>query len=368
MLRAYDRPGGIGIYCRNIVKHMIAQDEGNHYVLMYNNIDHVGTYNHLPNVTEVFISGKNPLIWDQLSIPFAAKKHGVDLLFNTKFSLPLLGSFAKMMKLHGASWFVRPDLYGKLDILYVKAAMPIYCKIANFLLSNSDCTTNDFKHYVGVPATKIKTVNLAYGDNFQVINDKKYLQHVRDKYSLPENFILTVTSFDPRKNFQTIAATFKKVSVKYKKLGKDVSLVVVGKDCHRYLEDHDISELSDHIVFPGWVDQSDLPAIYSLAKAYFFPSVYEEFGIPVVEAMACGCPIVSSTTGAIPDLISDAGLLSDPFDVDSHANNLLEILTNQELAGLLSEKGLIQAKQFSWDKAANETISVINSFEQKKKQ
>ncbi|MCP3899793.1 MAG: glycosyltransferase family 4 protein [Desulfobacteraceae bacterium] len=356
MLRAYDRPGGIGIYCRNIVKHLLSIDRQNQYVLLYNNKEHVGTYDHLDNVEEVYLPSSNPFIWDQFQVPKVVKQKKIDLLFNTKFSLPLLTSVTKMMMLHGASWFVKPDLYKKADILYVRLAMPIYCKIADYLISNSDLTTRDFKRILKVPEKKIETVNLAPADSFVPVQDQEILSAVKVKYALPEKFILSVTSYDPRKNFSTLVKSFELC-----RREENVHLVIVGKDCINYMHDYklDDTHLSQVIHFPGWVDQKDLPAIYSLAKVFFFPSVYEEFGIPVVEAMACGCPIVSSTTGAIPDLTQDSALLSDPFDAVKHADNILKILQSNQVATQLSDLGLDRAKEFSWDKAARQTLDII---------
>jgi glycosyltransferase involved in cell wall biosynthesis len=185
----------------------------------------------------------------------------------------------KIMVLHGASWFVRPDLYNKLDIFYVRRAMPFYCRTADFLISNSDLTTRDFINILNVPEEKIKTVRLAQGESFHPVESQDLLESVKRKYSLPERFIVTVTSYDPRKNFATLISAFEKCREQ-----ENIHLVVVGKDCQWYLRDFDMvsNGLKEYVHFPGWIEQQDLPAIYSLASAFVFPSVYEEFGIPVV--------------------------------------------------------------------------------------
>jgi glycosyltransferase involved in cell wall biosynthesis len=359
MLRAYDRPGGIGIYCRNIVKHLLALDSDNQYVLMYNNREHIGTYNHLSNVDEVYLPSTNPFVWDQWLVPKVVKSKKIDLLFNTKFSLPFFSRVRKIMVLHGASWFVRPDLYKKLDIFYVRIMMPIYCRIADFLVSNSDLTTRDFINILKVPEKKIETVRLAFADSFVPVTEQEKLEKIKKRYALPDRFIVTVTSYDPRKNFETLALAFEKC-----RLCEDVHLVVVGKNCRNYVSDYslDVNGLSEYIHFPGWVDQKDLPAIYSMAEVFAFPSVYEEFGIPVVEAMACGCPVVSSNTGAIPELTKGAALLADPFDVEAQSGNLLSVLESSEIKENLREKGIVRARDFSWDRAARQTLDIFSRF------
>jgi glycosyltransferase involved in cell wall biosynthesis len=293
-----------------------------------------------------------------LRVPQALKKWGADLVFNTKFSVPLTIKMKRIMALHGASWFVHPELYKKFDIFYVRFAIPIYCRTADFLISNSELTTSDYKRIVGVPSEKIKTVPLAAGKEFIPIEDPTILDEVKNKYRLPNRFILTVTSYDPRKNFETLLKSFKLCRNEI-----DIKLVVIGKDCYKYSNDFNLNErgLAGAISFPGWVDQKDLPAVYSLANAFAFPSVYEEFGIPVVEAMSCGCPVVASNTGAIPSLVKDAGLLCSPFDQEQLARNLLRILSSEDTASRHRKLGLERAKEFSWEKAARQTLEIFES-------
>ncbi len=356
MLRAYDRPGGIGIYSRNIVKHLLHIDKDNHYILIYNNKNHLGTYADRKNVDEVFVPRTNPLIWDQWLVPRITKKWGVDLIFHTKFTVPIIPKVKKVMALHGASWFVHPELYGKLDVLYVRTVMPIYCRQADFLISNSELTTKDHIKILNVPKEKIETVVLAAGDEFQPVRDTQVLEKIREKYELPDRFILTVTSYDPRKNFSTLLKAFEHC-LKH----VDVHLVVVGKDCNRYGTEFDLKSrgLERFVHFCGWVEQKDLPSIYSLALVFAFPSVYEEFGIPVVEAMSCGCPVVASNTGAIPELTKSAALLSDPFDHQALSENLLQVLLSNSLAEQYRRLGLEKANDFSWSRAAEQTLEIF---------
>lgn len=358
MLRAYDRPGGIGIYSRNIIQHLLRLDRENQYLLLYNNPAHVGTYSPLPNVEEVALHAANQILWDQVLAARALSKWGADLVFNTKFSLPLGLKAKKVMVLHGATWYTHPHMYPWHDIAYVRLAMPIYCRAADFLISNSELTTNDFKRIVKVPSAKIKTVLLAAADHFKRIEDRGLLESVREKYSLPERFILTVTSYeDKRKNFSGLLEAF----IQCRNEHPEVHLLVVGKNCERYAADFDLvgRGLDQAVIFPGWVDQADLPAIYNLAEAFAFPSIYEEFGIPVVEAMACGCPVAGANTGALPELTQGAALLSDPTKPELLAKSLHNILGSPDTAQRLREQGLQRAKSFSWAESARKTLDIF---------
>ena len=247
MLRAYDRPGGIGIYSRNIVKHLLDIDSHNEYVLMYNNREHLGTFGDRDNVDEIFLRPTNALIWDQLLVPGVVKRWDIDLVFHTKFTVPLTTKAKRVMALHGASWFIHPEIYRKWDLSYVRRAMPVYCRKADFLISNSQLTTQDFIEVLGVPEEKIATVHFAAGDQFEPVYDAEVLEQIRNKYRLPNSFILTVTSYDPGKNLGTLLKAFEQCRKEVK-----VDLVVVGKNCKRYAADFDLTGrgLEDVVYFP----------------------------------------------------------------------------------------------------------------------
>jgi glycosyltransferase involved in cell wall biosynthesis len=359
-LRAYDRKGGIGIYSRNIVRNIVNIDHNNHYVLFFNKESHLDSDHNIDNVDEVYLPETNVFVWDQILIPRMIKKYDIDIIFNTKFTVPIQTKAKSVMALHGASWYTNPEFYTRLDVLYVRSIMPIYCRKADFLISNSFCTTNDYIKYLNINKNKIKTVHLAAGKEFIPVTDESKLNFITKKYNLPDKFIMTVTSYeDKRKNFKTLLKAFENC---YKDL--NIKLLVVGKNCDRYINDFKLKEknLLDFIHFPGWVDQKDLPAIYSLAKAFLFPSVYEEFGIPIVEAMSCGCPVVASNTGALSELSEGAAILCDPLDDKQFSKGIFDILTSEEIMENCRKKGLIKAKNYSWSNTAKQTIDIFNKL------
>jgi glycosyltransferase involved in cell wall biosynthesis len=363
MLRAYDRPGGIGVYSRNIVRHLLQLDQENQYLLLYNRPDHLGAYGHLPNVSERALPQANQVLWDQVLAPRELRRWGADLVFNTKFSLPLALKAKKVMALHGSTWYTHPHMYPWHDVAYVRLAMPVYCRAADFLISNSPLTTADYRRFLKVPPHKIATVLLAAGEHFRVVQDEELLAEVRRRHQLPARFILTVTSYeDRRKNFRGLLEAFQLC----RRSHPDVSLVVAGKDCQRFAADFDLAGrgLEGAVVFPGWVAQEELPALYNLAEAFAFPSIYEEFGIPVVEAMSCGCPVAGANTGNIPYLVGEAGLLSDPRRPEELARNLEVILGSPAAAQSLTERGLQRARDFSWAQSARDTLAIFRQVQQ----
>jgi glycosyltransferase involved in cell wall biosynthesis len=357
MLRSLDEKFGIGIYTQNILKALLKSDRSHHYFLFYRNESHLGTYGHYPNVEEVVVKASNKFLWDQIAIPLAARRTKLDLLFHTKFSVPFVTKCKTVMVLHGASWFVHPELYpNKFDLIYVKAMMPLYCRKADGIISNSNLTTTDFVNILHVPPEKIKTVYYGLNPIFKPINDRELLEAVKKKYKLPNRFILTVSRYDRRKNFDNIFKAF----TRCREAGA-LKLVAIGKDSEKYKVECRMNEsgFEDDVIFPGYVEQADLPAIYNLAELFIFPSVYEEFGIPLLEAMACGCPVVASNTGAIPEITDGAAFLADPFDPDKMARGIDQITTDRHFKQVMVEKGLQRVQSFSWEIAAKATLELI---------
>jgi glycosyltransferase involved in cell wall biosynthesis len=359
MLRAIEEKFGIGVYTQNIVENLLASGSDHEFVLFYKEEKHLGKYGHYPNVEEQVLKVSSKLLWDQVIVPRAAKKARLDVLFHTKFTVPFFTKCKTVMVIHGASWFVHPELYAnKLDLAYINVVMPLYCRKADAIISNSNLTTNDFVRILKVPPEKIKTSYFGINPIFRPVSDSSLLEVVKRKYNLPDRFILTVSRYDPRKNFATIFGAFQKCD-----RSGDLKLLAVGKDSEKYREECGIigSGLEDDVIFPGYVEQEDLPAFYNLAELFIFPSVYEEFGIPMLEAMACGCPIVAANSGALPEITAGAAFLADPFDVDGMARGIDQVIKNPEFKKDLVERGFERAKDFDWAKATRETLEVLES-------
>ena len=361
MLRTIDDRQGIGVYTLNLMDRMLPLDSKNEYVLFYKNAASVKGYaSQHPNVTEVVLKAPGKMLWDQVVVPLAARKYKLDVLFHTKFTLPFFTACKTVMTIDGASWFVHPELYPKIGIAYIRAFMPLYCKKADLILSNSNLTTDDYIRILKVPSEKIKTVELGTNKQYRKIDDAAALKQIKEKYKLPDKFILSVIRHDPRKNFKNLIAAFRL-------LRKQISckLVVTGLGCEKYLEEYALDEdgTSDDVIFTGWVEQTELPYMYNQAHCMFFPSVYEEFGIPACESMACGCPPVVSKTGALPGIVRDSGLIVDQFNPPEMAEALQRIYTDDALRAELASRSLIRARDFTWERCAKETLAAINNID-----
>ena len=359
MLRSIDEKQGIGIYNQNLMDHLLPLDRRNRYVLFYRNPDFLGRYAHYEHVQEKLITAPTKSIWDQVKIPIEARRERLDILFHTKFTVPFLTSCKTVMMVHGAAWATNPELFKRIDNLYVRLVMPWYCRKADAILSNSELTTQDHIRVLRLNPRKIHTTRLAADDRFKVITDTSVLAQAKAKYCLPDRFILSVVKYDPRKNFHNLIRAF---SICHEQT--DCKLVVVGIGCEKYRSEYKLDEsgLGQDVQFLGWVDQAELPALYNLAVCHFFPSVYEEFGIPVCEAMACGCPVMVSTTGALPEVAGDAGILVNPMDPEEMASALYRVWTDEAFRLDRSRQALLRSNDFSWAKCARETLAVLESL------
>jgi glycosyltransferase involved in cell wall biosynthesis len=269
------------------------------------------------------------------------------------------------MVVHGADWFIpeQAQFYGRWDIRYIRAMMPLYIRKCAVVLSVSQLTTDNFNRMLNLPSGKVQTVYFGPARHFRRITDSPTLQEVRTRYNLPEKFILTLTKRGggDRKNLGQI---FKAYACYHKQEEKPYKLIIGGKDCHLFRAEYGVPEdgYGQDIIFPGWIDQKDLPAVYSMADLYLYPSNLEAFPIPITEAMACGTPIVTSNANGLEEIAGDAALLVDPRDVGSIAEAMRRVLSDSELRATLTAKGLARSHMFTWEACATKTLAILEGL------
>ncbi|HSH75778.1 MAG TPA: glycosyltransferase family 1 protein [Longimicrobiales bacterium] len=365
MLRAIDEKGGIGVYANNIVAELLAIDDRNEYVLLYRNPDNLGRFAHHPNVEELVVRAPNKALWDQLAVPLACARSSVDVLFHPKFTVPFLAPCKTVMVVHGADWFL-PDqavFYKPLDVRYVRMVMPWYFRKAAKVLSVSELTTENFHQVLELPPGKVETTYFGPARHFAPVRSSEVLEEVRARYDLPGRFIFTLTKLGDgnRKNFKGLIEGYARY---HARTDDPVKLVVGGKDCFRLMAQYRIAEAgySKDVVFTGWLDQADLPAVYSMAELFLYPSNLEAFPIPITEAMACGSPIVTSNANGLKELADDAAELVDPSDPDDIAEGIARVVADPGLRADLSRRGLQRSKMFSWEKCARKTLRVLEGL------
>jgi glycosyltransferase involved in cell wall biosynthesis len=364
MLRSIDEKGGVGVYTRNIVKELLQLDKNNEYTLFYANPASLGLFSHHENVREVWVKARNKAAWDQVAIPRACRTENVDIVFHPKFTVPLFAPCKAVMVVHGADWLIpeQAQFYTWWDVKYMQTMLPLYFRKSSAVISVSRETTDNFNRILKLPAGKIQTIYFAPARHFKRITEPALLQQIRARYQLPEKFILTLTKRkgDGRKN---LGQVFKAYACYHQRTKSPHKLVIGGKDCHLFREEYAIPTESygKDILFPGWIDQVDMPAVFSLADLYLYPSNLEAFPIPLTEAMACGTPILTSNVNGLKEIAGNAALLIDPSDIERIADGMARILSDSELRESLSRKGLARSSLFSWDLCATSTLALLES-------
>jgi glycosyltransferase involved in cell wall biosynthesis len=360
MLRTLDEKGGVAVYSRNLVETLLDLDSSNQYELLYRSPGHLGSYASRPNVREHLLEAGGKAAWDQWAVPRACERLGADLILHPKFTVPLLAKVPTVMVLHGADWFL-PDaaqFYTRLDRAYMRVFMPLYLRKAAVALSVSQLTTDDFERIFKLPPGKVRTVYFGPARHFRRITDPAALAAVRKKYRLPERFIFTLSKIGggERKNIRGVFEAYARLHGKVPH-----TLVVGGKDLERFRHDYSIPAdgWGRDVLFPGYLDQADLPAIYSAADLYLYPSNQEAFPIPLTEAMACGTPIITSNANGLEEIAGSAGLLVNPRDPDEIARAVLNVLTDPQLAARLAAAGLERSRTFSWEACARRTLEIL---------
>jgi glycosyltransferase involved in cell wall biosynthesis len=231
--------------------------------------------------------------------------------------------------------------------------------MASKIIAVSEFTKKEIEKYYHIPAEKIAAIH--NGVDFESFNQTistEKLEEVKRKYNLPENFILYVGTFQPRKNIPVVIEALKDL---------DIKLVLAGnRKAHNF--DKRIDEtigknnLGDRVIFPGWIDEEDKPALYKLARCFVFPSLYEGFGIPIIEAMAAGTPVVSSDIPCLTEVGGEGALFADPKKPQEFAKKIREILSDKNLRDSLIKKGVEIAKSYTWQKNAEKTLGVYSGL------
>ena len=365
MLRHFEqKDGGVRVYTRNLLPALFSRAPQHRFVVMYQNPALVGTYRRFPNVKEVVIGMPGSVLWDQLGVPCGVLREKIDVLFNPKFTVPLLVKCPKLFVLHGSEWFAIPQHFLWYDRLYLRIAVPLYFKAATAFIAVSNAVKRDAVRYMRADPGKITPIHNGFDASvFQPVTDIVRRETVARRYRLPRHFVLWVGQLESRKNVARLLHAFAKIKDRVPH-----DLVFSGEQRFSFPMAAGVEKdlplvrelgLENRVHFPGWIAHDDLPVVYSLADLFALPSLHEGFGIPLLEAMACGCPIVTATSCAPPEVTAGAAYLVDPLDADDIASGILEMLSNEPLRMAKATAGLERARDFGWDKCAGQVLELV---------
>jgi glycosyltransferase involved in cell wall biosynthesis len=297
------------------------------------------------------------ILWEQAILPVVARMELLDLLHSPVNIQPLSLPCRGVVTITDLSFLIFPQKFGAMKGLYQKVLTKRSCTSADHLIAISRWTAADVQQRFHVPAQRISVVYPGVGENYHPIQQTNVLAF-RSSHQLPERFMLFVGTLEPRKNLLVLLrayAEFRRHS------GADCKLVLVGGRGWLYepiLAAVEELGLVNDVIFPGFVAEAELPLWYNAAEAFLYPSLYEGFGLPPLEAMACGVPVVVSRASSLPEVVGDAGLLIDPERTGDWTEAMVRLATRPDLRHEFRSRGLVQAQRFSWQRAAEETVSV----------
>lgn len=275
-------------------------------------------------------------------------------------TLPILKKRKRIVTVHDLTPLVFPKdfragIKGNLKWQLQKLAL----KNTDLVITDSNSSKKDISKFTGIDPIKIKVIYLAAEEEFKKINNPSSLNRIKNKYNLPDKFALYVGDVTWNKNLPRIISAVRQLNITLVMVGS--ALVGEFDQSNPWNQDlvkvRKMSQGDKRIIMPGFVEKEDLPALYNLATVFVMPSLYEGFGLPILEAMKCGCSVVTSKEGSLKEVAGDAAFFVNPYDISEIANGIGEVYFNKEVAEKLSKKGLRQAEKFSWKKTALETIN-----------
>ncbi len=302
--------------------------------------------------------------FEQTALSFEISRLGLDLLHSPDFIPPFRRNCKSVITIHDLAFLLYPHFLTKESARYYGQIDQAWRK-SDHIIAVSEATKQDSIKMLGVPEQKITVIYEAANPIYRPLPKDEAWQHVKTKYNFEQDFILSVSTIEPRKNLPGLLQAYRRLRDEYK---REELLVLAGANGWLWEEVYETVErldLKKHVAFLGHVPSDDLVYLYNAARIFVHPAFYEGFGLPPLEAMNCGVPIIVSNTAALPEVVGDAALMIDPHDLDGLTVAMWRALTEEELRRDLISKGLKRAKKFSWLRAAAETLAVYHKVNKK---
>lgn len=341
---------GIGTYIRNLLRYLASFDQSTEYALICRPQDSQAIRDMAPNFVPIADGSRPYSFAEQFTIPARLLQRHCDLFHAPHYVLPPLVPCRSVVTIHDCIHLIFPQyLPNRIAYAYAKASLWTAARRAERVLTVSETSKADIIRYCGVPADRVVVTPNAIDARFLEAPPEENLRNTRERYQLDGPFILYVGNIKPHKNLERLIESFHLV----RREGFDgLKLLIIGDQISRYPRLRravDRHRLHKHVRFLGFVPDDTLASLYRLATVFAFPSLYEGFGLPPLEAMASGTPVVAANTSSLPEVLGDAALLVDPYSPESMAEGLLQVLTDEALRARLTERGLARARTFSWE-------------------
>lgn len=376
---------GVGTYADQIVRSLLRLDSRNEYLLF---LVTDAPWIEAPNLRKIPITGYDRMLlnrwWENVLLPGYLSTYGIDVYFSPSCALPVLPRLGAVMArlpvprrwtsffnagkttryvatIHDVIGAIYPETFTPKMRMWQNLFSRNAAALADRIIAVSESTKRDFVRIYRPRTQDVTVVPHSVDDCFSRVTDPTVLQRVRNKYSLPPSFVLNLGTIEPRKNVTRLARAYTLLPADVR---KQYPLVICGAQgwySGAILDEIRSLGISDSITIVGFAEHEDIPALYSLATLFVYPSLYEGFGYPPLEAMACGVPVIASKTSSLPEVVGDAGILVDPRDELALAQQIERVLSDARLQATLAQQGIERAKQFRWEITARQTLAILES-------
>lgn len=352
---------GIGTYTENVLKNLINIDSINNYNVYWsgNNYENIKK----DNCKIIMTSKKHQRFFEDHYFPSNLSKEKIDI-----YHMPQNGigfceeiSCKKIITIHDLIPYVMPETVGRGYLLKFLREMPLIIGGSDGIITVSEFSKQDILKFFPIDQNKVFVTPLAADKKYTPLDKQCCSNFLRDTYNLNKPFILYLGGFSERKNVSSIITAFSKI---YNDLDEKYNLVIVGgyKDSsQRLVKLANELGINSHVIFTGFVPEEHLPIFYNGCDAFVYPSFYEGFGLPPLEAMNCGTPVIASNLTSIPEVVGDGGILINPYDISEISSAIGNLLSSEKLRAALSYKALKRAKEFSWQNTAEKTLKIYES-------
>lgn len=353
---------GIQHYIRALVTELVDQASPTHEVVLY------GEREQLPLPADVSVrwvgttqslrSGARRVLWEQTILPRLLRRDDIHVFFSPAFVLPVLWNGAGVVTVHDLNFEVSPQTIHPVRRAYLRAITRRSVHRARAVIAISGATREDIVRFYKVHTGKIAIIPYGLDAFFNPDNARRLESMVRERYRLPEEFLLFVGTLEPRKNLPRLLEAYA-LALGQSPLPPMVLVGAPGWQHERILAQARRLGIDEKILFAGYIPREHLPGVYASARALLYPSLYEGFGLPPLEAMGCGTPVLASNLSAMPEVVGDAGVLVDPFNVQEMAEGIMRVTWDDALRRQVVERGRERALRFRWDESARQTLRVF---------
>ena len=356
---------GIGRYLYNLIHSLQKVDKINHYYLLIQDDDIEGfnlyskNFNIVPVKSKILRKTYIRILWEQFVLPSILKSLSIDLLHSPNFTIPYFSKVKKIVTFHDMTYFIYPNVHTLLKRELFKLYIRLSSDKANAIISISHNTELDIIKYTN---SKLPIFVTPLGVDWRFYANNNFDKETLKQYGIDFKYFLYVGTIEPRKNLLRLIKAYNMLDLSIK---DEYKLVICGKRGWMYSEIYEYIQsenLESYIHFTDYVKDEHLPLLYKNAILFLYVSIYEGFGIPIIESMSCGTPTITSNTSSMAEISGDSVILIDPYNEESIKNAILNILQNENVRETLIHKGPVQAKKYTWDNCAKLTVEAYNSI------